>query len=306
MSSGKSIRDIIRKLTPGFMLSAYRKQKKQAVNKNLEAQKAAGKGHSLESLSSQLAEMGIRHGDTLLVHSALSKMGYVEGGPAALVKALLNAVGDSGNLLMPSSPNPARQLDYIRANSTFDVNQTPSKMGAVTEYFRRMEGVQRSLHPTEPVCAFGPLAEYFVSGHFNEPTPYTANSPWYRVAEKGGKILYAGVTLDNAGTNLHTMEDAVDFPYPVYTEEKFKVNIIDSDGTSHEVETVVHNPVMSDKRRCDELLPMFGREGAMQRVKLGDAECLLFDAKRMFDVMVEQFNSNGVTMYTPHGGDLKR
>ena len=85
-----------------------------------------------------------------------------------------------------------KELNYIQNTPFFDVLNSPSKTGAITECFRKMKGVVRSLHPTEPVSAFGPLAEYFTRDHFNQLTPYNKNSPFYRVGEKQGKIFYVG------------------------------------------------------------------------------------------------------------------
>jgi aminoglycoside 3-N-acetyltransferase len=39
--------------------------------------------------------IGIRKGDTLLVHSSLSSFGYVEGGTQTVIEALLASVGIS-------------------------------------------------------------------------------------------------------------------------------------------------------------------------------------------------------------------
>jgi aminoglycoside 3-N-acetyltransferase len=193
------------------------------------------------------------------------------------------------------------QLDYIRENPVFDVRNTPSAMGAITEYFRKLPGNLRSLHPTEPVCANGKLAAEFVGNHFGELTPYTAHSPWKKLMNANGKIMYVGVTLANAGTHLHTLEDAVMFKYPVYYPEIFSVRVIDATGLEHEMETRVHNPEFSKRRRCDELIPLFERENVLQKTTLGKADCLLLDASAMFDCMVKSYSENGITMYTPEG-----
>ena len=46
--------------------------------------------------------IGIRKGDTLLVHSSLSSFGYVEGGTQTVIEALLASVGISGNVFVPT------------------------------------------------------------------------------------------------------------------------------------------------------------------------------------------------------------
>lgn len=296
-----ALRDTLRALTPVFLLDLYRKRKKDQQRKLLQAQKSSGKAWTKNDLLQQLKEIGIQQGDTVLVHSSLSKIGYIENGPKDLVDALLEAVGPTGNILMPNSPNASFQLDYIRSLEVFDAANDASKLGAITEYFRKLPDAKRSKHPTEPVSCIGPDAEYFTGSHFGNLTPYNENSPFYKVSARNGKILYMGVTLDNAGTNLHTLEDAVDFRYPVYHAEEFPVKVKFEDGTIREMVTKVHNPVWSKKRQCDGLLPMFEAKGVMQRVQIGNAPTLLFDAAKMLEVMIAEYDENGVTMYTPQG-----
>lgn len=295
------IRDFIRSVVPKFILEKYRKKKKEAVKKELLKEKDRGDVVTESAILKDLKRIGVEKGDTLLVHSSLSKIGYVEEGPKTVVSALLKSIGENGNLLMPSSPNASLQKEYVEKNKMFNVLENRSVLGAITEYFRKYPGVKRSLNATEPVCALGPKQDYFVDGHLGEVTPYTSNSPFYKVAENKGKIFYIGVTLANAGTSLHCLEDAVDFEYPVYHENIYDVDIVDEQGVLHHVKTKVHNPVWSAKRKCDELIPMFMKQGVCVKDKIGKADVLVFDAFKMFEVMKEEYLSHGVTMYHPKG-----
>ncbi|MEX1191871.1 MAG: AAC(3) family N-acetyltransferase [Brumimicrobium sp.] len=296
------MKNFIRKLTPKFLLEWYRLRKKKMTRSALEAQAKENKGWTKSQLINQLEEIGIQSGDTVLVHSALSKMGFVKGGPDTVVNAILEVVGTEGNVLMPNSPNASLQLDYIHNLEVFDVKNDKSKLGVISEKFRIHPEAKRSWHPTEPVSCIGPDADYFVGEHFGEITPYNKKSPFYKVSEKKGKILMIGVTLDNAGTNLHTLEDAVDhFKFPVYYPTGFEVNIKIPNGEIKSVKTKVHNPVWSKKRKCDKLIPLFEKERVLRHVQLGNAPTLLLDAERMLKVMIKQYDQNGVTMYTPFG-----
>lgn len=292
-----SIKDFVRKNTPKFLLDWNRRRKKKKRNSELQQQKAITR----EELVRNLRDIGIVEGDIVLVHSSLSRIGFLEEGPKTLVDALRETVGSDGHILMPTSPNNVYQLDYIQNTPSFDVLNTPSQTGKITEYFRQLPEAVRSLHPTEPVSALGPRAKYFVKDHFGQLTPYNENSPFYKVSKEGGKILYIGVTLSMAGTNLHTLEDAVDFKFPVYYPQTFDFKVIDEQRQSHIIQTKVHDPVWSKKRKCDELIPMFQEQGALKRVKIGQADTLLVDAKKFLDVMIDQYQKNGVTMYTPKG-----
>lgn len=299
-----SFRDLLRSITPQFLLNRYREQKKEAVRSSIAAQREAGEGWTKEALEQQLREIGIVEGDTLLVHSSLSKIGFVEGGPQAVIDALLNSVGDSGHVLMPNSPNAGYQLEYIRQLDVFDAVNAPSALGIITELFRKHPKALRSVSVTEPVSCIGPNAIDFVGDHLSEETPYTSKSPFYKVAAAGGKILYIGVTLANAGTSLHLLEDAVEsFKFPVYYPELFSVKVKLETGGEKTVHTKAHNPEWSAKRRCDELIPLFEKRGVLQKVTIGNAPTLLVDARKMLEVMISEYEQRGVTMYTPNGSN---
>jgi aminoglycoside 3-N-acetyltransferase len=295
----------LRKFTPQFLLDFYRQFKKKQVRSQLQQAAQSGNVLSKDQISSDLQKLGIEAGDSVLVHCSMSKIGYLENGPLTLIDALKDVLGIEGNILMPSSPNSSLQLEYVRNHKEFDVTHSPSALGAVSETFRKMNGVKRSLSPTEPVCAFGPKADWLVSGHKGEETPYTSNSPFARLTELKGKILYIGVTLDNAGTSLHLLEDAVpNFKYPVYFAEPFDVSIRDEQGSESRLKIKVHNPVFSAKRKCDQLIPMFVENGVVRKGQIGKAKTLCFDAALMLDVMIKEYHERGVTMYTPHGEEI--
>jgi len=254
-----------------------------------------------EQILHDMQEIGIRQGDSVLVHSSLSKIGFVEGGATTVIRALLGAIGDQGTLLMPSFPAPGRNKDHLESYPVFDVRSTPSQMGSISEEFRKMPGVVRSLHPTDPVCALGPLASYYTGTHFGQLTPYNEHSPFRKLITKRGKILMLGTTLNGACTSLHTLEDAVDFPYPVYDSKIYCVNVIDESGQRLQMETRVHNPEYSAKRNADALLPVFQRAGVVKQGTIGEAQSLLIDASGFFTAMLSAFESKGITMYTPKG-----
>jgi aminoglycoside 3-N-acetyltransferase len=299
-----AMRNIIRKITPKFIIEIFRGLKKYIKRNSLLKAEKEGTGLSQSELENQLRACGIQEGATLLVHASLSKIGPVQGGALTVVNALVSVLGPKGNLLMPSSPVSGLQLEYVSQNPVFDARNTPSRMGAISEVFRTLPGVLRSLHPTEPVCAVGPDADFLTNGHFNQLTPYNADSPFSRLYELNGKILYLGVSLDNAGTHLHTLEDAVDFPYPVYHDELFKLKVIDVNNQAHWMTTKVHNPDFSRRRKCDALIPLFLQANVAKEITIGLAPSLLFEGDKMFSLMQEAFINNRVTMYTPNGEKL--
>ncbi len=295
------LKQIILKYAPEFVLEWAKTLKKNQRRKQLYVQEKTKTGISQQKLVDDLKKIGLQKGDSVLVHSSLSKIGFVEGGAATVLNALFEVVGEEGTLLFPSFPAKGRNKTHLEEHPFFDIKNTPSQMGSITEYFRKLENVHRSFHPTDPICAKGPLAEYFTNSHFGQLTPYNENSPFRKLCEKKGKILMLGTTLNGACTNLHTLEDAVNFKYPVYDAIEFEVKMIDELGKEHKMKTKVHNPDYSAKRNCDALKPMFEKEGVLVNGMVGEAKTMLIDAQKMLEVMIKNYNEKGVTMYTPFG-----
>lgn len=296
------MKNFLRNISPTFLIEWYRTSKKKIVDSNLQKEKRKGVIYTKKDMTRQFRKVGIKPGDVILVHSSLSKIGYVENGAKDVVEALLEVIGENGHVLMPNSPNSTYQLDYIRELDFFDMEHSESKLGAISEYFRLLPESIRSAHPTEPVSCVGPDSEFFVGHHFGNITPYNENSPFFKVSERNGKILYIGVTLDNAGTNLHTLEDSVEnFKFPVYHTEEFDIMVRFENRTLRTMKTRVHDPEQSKKRKCDDLIPLFEEKGVLKKVRIGKAASLLVDAKGMLEVMQDEYYKNGVTMYTPKG-----
>lgn len=285
---------------PSFLLNWYRNIKRAGKKREREALRSSGEVLTADEIKQSLLQQGLHENDHVLVHSSLSKLGYVEGGAETVVNSLMDLFGKYGTLLMPSFPGTGYNYDHLKKDPLFDVRLTPSNMGAITEVFRKKQDVFRSLHPTDPVCAFGKDAEWFVKDHFGQLTPYNAYSPFMKLVEKQGKILLLGVKLESV-TNFHTPEDAIpDFKFPVYHEKVFTVRMKDKDGKHVTMITKVHDPQQSKKRRCNELEDAFIKDGVMRKFSLGKATCYIIDAARMHYWLVEKYK-DGITMYTPFG-----
>ncbi|MEH1168136.1 AAC(3) family N-acetyltransferase [Micromonospora sp. CPCC 205539] len=171
------------------------------------------------SLAAQLRVLGVRPGGTLLVHAGLSPLGFVCGGPQAVVLALRDALGPDGTIVVPthtpdnSDPaqwsNPPVPVDWwplIRAEMPgFDPAVTPSRfMGAVAEMVRTWPGALRSTHPHVSFAALGPTAERVVAGH-DRVDMLGERSPLARLYDLDADVLLLGVEHD-VNTSLHLAE----------------------------------------------------------------------------------------------------
>ncbi|HWL54141.1 MAG TPA: AAC(3) family N-acetyltransferase [Chthoniobacteraceae bacterium] len=233
------------------------------------------------------SRLGIRPGDLLLVHSALSSLGTVRGGADAVIDALLEAVGPGGTLMMPAL-----------SSDVFDPARSPSKVGLLTETFRGREGVLRSFHPSHSVTALGARAAEMVAGHLECPTACGEGTPYAKLMEAGGKILLLGVDQDR-NTSLHGLEAMARLPFLKTVTRDY---IDPCDGTVRSLEITLypgpHRNFIGLDRRLREA-------GAMAVAKVGRAVCRLIDAREMRDLLLPELRRDPTVILcdNPHCRD---
>jgi aminoglycoside 3-N-acetyltransferase len=189
-------------------------------------------------LLATIRDLGVREGDALMVHSSWPRECGFRGDIGRLTEVFLEAVGSSGHLLMPSLPYRTSALAYLQRVDRFDVRKTQSRMGLVTEFFRRRDGVVRSLHPTHPILVFGPRADEFVAGHERCVHACGPGSPFDALTHEHGKVMFFDVSFA-AFTYFHYLEHRVHERAGVklYTDEVFVVPVVDAHGNESVVRT---------------------------------------------------------------------
>ncbi|MFA5864384.1 MAG: AAC(3) family N-acetyltransferase [Phycisphaerae bacterium] len=149
--------------------------------------------------------LGLDTGDSLIVHSAFRALGEVDGGPSTVIQALLNVIGPSGNLMLPTF-NYAVPLP----EPYFDPAETPGATGIITEIGRKWPGAMRSAHPTHSVAVIGPGAESLTRDHLNHRA-LGIGSPIDLLAQNKGKVLLIGVG-HNTNSTIHVGEEYAKVP----------------------------------------------------------------------------------------------
>ena len=153
-----------------------------------------------EQLESTLASLGVTKGTKLIVHCAFSALGEIEGGPEAVAKMLMEHVGKDGLLMMP-----AFNFFKFPEDGVFDPKTTPSMCGALSNAFRVMPGVFRSLNPTHSFCAWGNGAKE-ITEHHHEVCVLGEGSPLDLLMKEDGYCL--AIQCPTAVTYMHNVEFA--------------------------------------------------------------------------------------------------
>ena len=237
-----------------------------------------------------------KSGQLLMVHSALGQFNNVEGGPSSILKSLLDAIGPQGTLIVPTFPHWGT---VMKTMSPFDVNNTTSAMGVLSELVRRDARACRSMHPTHPVAAIGPRAEDIIVGHETEPYAFGLNSPFWRHAEAGGKILMLGVDL-NSLTSFHIYEDLIaPTPWlPVYETAPRTFPMISMDGSNFTYTGYFHDASIAARRDVERMRPTFEAVGALHWIKTDFSHIGLLDSRAVVTTCLTELLA-GYSAYGP-------
>jgi aminoglycoside 3-N-acetyltransferase len=231
------------------------------------------------ALAAALRQVGVAPGDLLMVHSALDAFTGYSGKPTDLIALLQAAVGPKGTLAMPTLSFSGTAVEHAASGAVFDVRRTPSRVGLLTELFRRSPSVVRSLHPTHSVAAWGAGARELVAGHEAEDTPCGPGSPYGRMLERRGKSLFLGVGVD-CMTFFHAIEARLEplMPFSPFTAEHFELACRDAEGALHTVRTRLFDPAVSRRRNLAELKSELRAAGAWHEARAGRVDVLAVGA----------------------------
>lgn len=229
-------------------------------------------GYTIDDLAAGMRAIGVAPGDVLFVHASFKSLGEVDGGAQSVVAAFERVLGPAGLLLMPSF-NLTGDRDARAAS--WEVATTPSTVGWLTEFFRKMPGTFRSNHYSHSVAARGIGAEQFVADHerdegFASPwdrepwgRTYGSSSPMIRAYDRGGKVLMLGVDYETS-TYIHVVEVA-------FWRERL-------------AEDPEAPFIWLDRPR---LGAVWDRQGSLTCGRIGDAECRLFGIRDYVDGLLD-------------------
>lgn len=233
--------------------------------------------YTYQKLVDDFTQLGIESGDVLFIHSSFKSLGEVEGGAGTVISALEAIVGEAGLILMPSF-NMSSSLEE-RAG-LWDIENAPSTVGWLTEFFRLIPGTHRSDHYSHSVAARGKDAETFVADHlsnegYHSPwdlqpwgKTYGFNSPMFRAYMSDGKLLMLGVDY-NSSTYIHLVE-------VLYWNKRLDDN---ADADYFELNRT-------------SLGEYWDRSGDLSRGKVGNSDCRLFQIKSYVDNLLAEVEKN--------------
>lgn len=235
-----------------------------------------------KTLMYQLKDMGIKNNDKIMLHSSMKAIGSVDGGADAVVEAFAEYLCD-GMFMTPTHTWKQMSEEYNLLNPETE----PSCVGIITNRMLARKESYRSLHPTHSIAAIGKGARDYVSGDEAFDTPCNPLGCFGRLRDIDAKILLAGVTHAK-NTYIHSIEESMDIKER-FTSEKTTFRVLMPDKSIKSVPMYRHynyqTPHISES--FDKLMDYYFETGAARKVRLGEADSILCEAKKLFDVTCE-------------------
>lgn len=237
--------------------------------------------YTKEDLKEQIKALGIKNDDTVLIHTAFSKLGEVDGGPDTLIDAFCEYLCD-GLFVVPTHT----WANVTKEQPVFDPNVTEPCIGLVPRTAcKRADGI-RSLHPTHSVWAHGSEAESFVKGEEHSQTPAPVGGSWWKLGERRAKILLIGVN-HGRNTYIHAVDEIAELDGRL-VDEAWSVSVRMPNG-----ELLTHpfrNHGETGSENFNNFEESFIALGAQKNGRLGDALVRVVDAARCRDILLDIYS----------------
>ena len=256
----------------------------------------SSKPYTKDMLIDSLIKLGIKKGDCLLVHTSMSKLGWIVGREATIVQALMETVGKDGTIVMPSQTgdnsepslwtNPPVDLSWHQTirdyMPPFDRYTPVRSMGKVVEYLLTLPTTLRSNHPQVSFIANGKLAKEIIQDH--ELTPGLGeHSPLGKLYNNNAKVLLLGVSYSNC-TCLHLSETKLPHKKYIKTGSRMYVN---NENIWKEYQEIDYDDSDFEQLGLD-----YEKQTDIQKGNVGLYTCRLLNIKDLCDYALKWFQIN--------------
>ena len=228
---------------------------------------------------------GMKRGSTILIQSSWGEFYNCTGTPEELIKEILKSLGEEGTLCMACMPK-------LGCDNIFDVRNSPSKAGYLSECFRKYPGVKRSISLRHSVCGIGPNADFLLAEHHLGETPWDQKSPYFKLSQVGGLVFGMGLGPYWLGTIAHCVEsllkDELSYYHDMWKEQKTRYFYIDYDG----VKKSYLNYDMPESGRRIRYTGYFKSKRMIKKYlhnhyqQVGNLQISCFEAAEVIDVLV--------------------
>ncbi|EAL5741311.1 aminoglycoside N(3)-acetyltransferase [Campylobacter lari] len=241
------------------------------------------KKYSNVDLIEAFKKLGIKKGDILCVHTELFNFGTPLLPRNEFLQTILDCffevIGKEGTLIMPTFT-----YSFCK-NEVYDKLNSPTKMGALNEYFRKQAGVKRTNDPIFSFAIKGAKEELFLK---DTTSCFGENCVYDVLTQEGGKLINFGNT--ESFTYIHYPEEIVQISYRY--NKTFEGFIIDENNKKYlkKINFFVRKDGIfpSDKK----VRNFFIETKNYQKIPFAKGYIVYIDTKKLYNECIKAFIKN--------------
>jgi aminoglycoside 3-N-acetyltransferase len=240
-----------------------------------------------EEVSAVFRNCGVSQGDTVFLHSDALVTAELAGIDInqkidTLFGGITDLLGLEGTLVLPTFTYSATK------GEVYNVKQTQSDVGLLTEFFRKRPGVKRSLNPIFSVAAYGSKADVF--SHSSANDCFGHDSCFGLIYKYNSWIFTLGCSFDRI-TFIHYLDQIASVDHRYF--KIFPATVInDRETLSFDVSYLVRDIDRKTKAKMDNLKQQLSQNGKIHTSEMGRALLTGVTAKDFYDTALEMIKEH--------------
>jgi len=235
-----------------------------------------------------LTRLGIVPGDTLVLHSSIKAIGWLDGGAQTIASALCHAVGQNGTIVVPTFTFARTGHDVI---PIVDPVHDPCDVGVINAFLSQMPGARRSTALTHSFAVLG-KHQAEICDISPETCPLGDHGPFAELMKLDAKILLLGVAYTHC-TAGHFSEFLCRVPYRAEVQQA--VRIRQADGTLRETILNLYGPrpgIPYPPRDFNRAGALLEKNGRVSIGTLGNAYLRLFRIRDFVNLILSHWQKH--------------
>ncbi len=239
--------------------------------------------YTKEDIIKDLEALGAPRDSIVVIHSAFSLVGEVEGGPRGFLDALIEYFTEEGGVLCI----PTHTWGLLgKTDLTLDLNESYTNLGILAKIAILHKSGARSENPTHSMVVFGEKERVIrlIECEKWVNTPTSPDGLFGQVYKENGKILLVGVS-HTSNTYLHAVDEILGTPGRL-ENTSLKLKVKRKNGEVIPREIYMFDETNGDiSRRFDKFSTAFSYHGATVYGRIGNAPSILCDAVKIKEVV---------------------
>ena len=236
--------------------------------------------------------LGIKKGDKIFVSSAVKELLKIcrENGETPdlneLIDAFIDAIGEEGTLIFPTY-----NWSFC-GGVTFDYNNTPSQVGALSQTALDRKDFKRTKHPIYSFAVWG--ADQELLCNMENKSAFGSDSPFVYFKEQNVKNIIINVKFATSFTFVHFVEEQLQEHISHRYMKNFRADYIDADGKclSKVYQMLVRSYWYDVVEQVDLYEEEFLEKGAQKNIYINGLKFAVIDFAKTYPIIENDIQMN--------------